>query len=467
MGLKEQRMKIFFMVLLVGLILSIPGCKQSEEITDPGPEPEKPEITGRLMTDAEMVNREDPNAPFVKPEWSAWIKDNVNQVRSLTYAGDFSDLQFLKTILAGRSIVQLGESGHGVQEFNKIKVRLIQFLHEEMGFDVIAFESCIYSCFYADHMTNATAEELMKGSIYGVWRTEELLELFDYILETRKTSNPLILAGFDMKPSSYSSTLIRPLFLKGIIEVIDADYAEAVYQYDQELVNNSYISPEESDQFFLDNESALKEFYGQLLTFVDDNMDVLLNAFPNDRRKVLVTRQTVWSILQNIDKKIALINNTGLATFYRDSAMAENLACLAEQIHPGKKIMVWAHNFHIRHRQEDIDNIKTMGHWVVDRFRSQLYTVGLYMYRGEAAWNNQAIYSISTHSADSLEAIGYQARLRLFFLDMLYREQVPGNSWMFMETESKRWGTYAMDSILRDQYDGIIFVDTVHPPVYR
>lgn len=129
--------------------------------------------------------------------------------------------------------------------------------------------------------------------------------------------------------------------------------------------------------------------------------------------------------------------------------------------------MVWAHNFHIRHRQEDVDNIKTMGHWVVDRFRSQLYTVGLYMYRGEAAWNNQEIYSISTHSTDSLEAIGYQARLRLFFLDMLYREQVPGNSWMFIETESKRWGTYAMDSILRDQYDGIIFIDTVHPPAYR
>ena len=46
--------------------------------------------------------------------------------------------------------MQLGESGHGVAEFNHAKVRLIKFLHQQMGFDVIAFESGLFECFNAD-----------------------------------------------------------------------------------------------------------------------------------------------------------------------------------------------------------------------------------------------------------------------------------------------------------------------------
>ena len=36
------------------------------------------------------------------------------------------------------------------REFNHAKVRLIKFLHQQMGFDVIAFESGLFECFNAD-----------------------------------------------------------------------------------------------------------------------------------------------------------------------------------------------------------------------------------------------------------------------------------------------------------------------------
>lgn len=35
----------------------------------------------------------------------------------------------------------LGEASHGVAESNWAKVRLIKFLHQQLGFDVVAFES--------------------------------------------------------------------------------------------------------------------------------------------------------------------------------------------------------------------------------------------------------------------------------------------------------------------------------------
>jgi erythromycin esterase len=67
-------------------------------------------------------------------------------IRSLVAAGDFSDLAPLADFVGNRRIVLLGESGHGVAEFNHLKVRLVKYLHEELGFDVVAFESSFYEC---------------------------------------------------------------------------------------------------------------------------------------------------------------------------------------------------------------------------------------------------------------------------------------------------------------------------------
>lgn len=45
---------------------------------------------------------------------------------------------------------------------------------------------------------NSTATEAMKQSLYSVWKTEELEQLFTYMKEQKKKEKPLTLAGFDM-----------------------------------------------------------------------------------------------------------------------------------------------------------------------------------------------------------------------------------------------------------------------------
>jgi hypothetical protein len=37
---------------------------------------------------------------------------------------------------------------------------------------------------------------------------------------------------------------------------------------------------------------------------------------------------------------------------------------------------------------------------------------------------------------------------------------------MFTETNSKSWGSTDQKSVIRDQYDAIIFIDTVNAPDY-
>src|SRR5438094_7386646 len=75
-------------------------------------------------------------------EWVVWTRSNHFAIASVvsTAGDDFADLQFLENVVGDRRLVQLGESGHGVAQFDSAKVRLVEFFHERMGFDVMAFE---------------------------------------------------------------------------------------------------------------------------------------------------------------------------------------------------------------------------------------------------------------------------------------------------------------------------------------
>jgi len=53
-------------------------------------------------------------------------------------------------VLKDKRIVFLGENAHGVSEFTTMKARLIRYLHEELGFDVLAFESNVADAYAAN-----------------------------------------------------------------------------------------------------------------------------------------------------------------------------------------------------------------------------------------------------------------------------------------------------------------------------
>ncbi|MGY0693284.1 hypothetical protein ACW2QC_10905 [Virgibacillus sp. FSP13] len=90
----------------------------------------------------------------------------------------------------------MGESSHGVAEFNAIKVRLIKYLHEELDYDGVIFESGFVETSRTFAMINEPSpKEMMYSSIYG---TQETLELFKYIQDQYGTNNLLILTGVDI-----------------------------------------------------------------------------------------------------------------------------------------------------------------------------------------------------------------------------------------------------------------------------
>jgi erythromycin esterase len=440
--------------------------------TPPGPgayrSPPRPaEDFTRLLTDAELAVARDSVLPAVDTAYTQWVQRNAKPIRSIG-ATDFSDLAFLKPILAGKRIVQLGESGHGVREFNQAKVRLIKYLHESLGYDVIAFESSLYACDRAGRQASAIPSglALMRSCIFGVWHTEEVVELFDYIKQTQATSRPLILTGFDTQSSSPFDRN-RSRFLQSVVSRLDSAYARRVYATD----SAADVSNGKADYMKL-NETRLVAFYDSLVIWLRDREPQLVRSFANDPAAPALARQVAFSMSQFTRQMAA--GTSGRGTLIRDRGMADNLDFVLDVLHPGKKVMVWAHNFHIQHRGFAMGTVntdstrgpRTTGTYVAERRRAELYTIGLFMFRGHGALNNRMVYPINPAASGSMEAILHRAPWRYSFVDLAGATRAPGTEWMYRRITAREWGTTAQVIVPREEYDGILFIDRTWPPNY-
>ena len=88
------------------------------------------------------------------------------------------------------------------------------------------------------------------------------------------------------------------------------------------------------------------------------------------------------------------------------------------------------------------------------------------MYRGHATLNDRSLYEITPVVAGSLESILHRPLKKYLFVDLAGQSRNDGTAWMFEPITAKSWGRTPKTMTLRDQYDGILFVDTTTPPEY-
>jgi erythromycin esterase len=321
----------------------------------------------------------------------------------------------------------------------------------------------------------------MRRCIFRVWHTDEVIQLFEYLRETQQTARPLHLAGFDVQISSYRGSAGAPQLLYDVVAKVDPGYAARVRDLDarfqveypriQAAAGTSWRALADS-MAAVDARFLFEARYDSLTAFLDAHAAALATAYRGDPGVPLVARQTSWGRARFVRTALHPIA-TDSALFNRDRAMAGNLDFLMDRLYPGKKVIVWAHNAHIMHDRASMRAAGStasfqpaMGTWLSQRRRPELYTVGLFMYRGSAANNLRVSYPIQPAAANSLEALFYRARRRWVFVDMLPQVNGPRTGWMFDEIQAKEWGVTNYRMAMRDQFDGVLFIDTVEPPAY-
>jgi erythromycin esterase len=409
---------------------------------------------------------EDPNAPYVREEWKNWIKANHHRILSLD-SENFEDLHFIDQFLADKSIILLGEVAHGIAEQNRIRVRLIKYLHQEHGFNVVAFESSLYDCYFTNKsILSMNNINVLKNALYPFWNTTDLVELVNYMKQSYSTNNPIHLAGFDFHSTGVMS-INRPQFLKDITINIDSTFSEAIVEMDRIIVQRR-TRREFVDNYVVQNYDTLRILYHELIDKIVNNFDLLKQYF--DEETLLVAKEIAVSI-----SKYILSRNVPASYIIRDKRMAETIKFLKEDLFPGEKIIIWAHNCHI---QKDLEAVAilphgyyyagtNMGNWLYRAYPVEMYSIGSLAYRGHI--NYGQVQDITIKRDESIEVILYHARKKYFFIDLSQQTEIKGNRWIFQpisQTYIHRNGPFDIQYIPKDQYDAILFIDTVSEPQY-
>lgn len=412
--------------------------------------PERPVPSQELAAD-DSIRLRDSDLPKVDAAIRADVRGRARPIRSLT-SEDFSDLEFLKPLLRGKRIVQLGESAHGVAEYNWLKVRLVKFLHRELGFDVVAFESSLGGCQLADERVGIAApEDVMRACVFTVWHTAETLPLFEYIASQRAGPKPIALAGFDVQNSGFVARDVSARLVR-YAAIVDPELAKRVEAAEKKLTRTAAK----------EGALAMRDAYTDLAEGLASKAESLREANPADPLELDLVIQEARSRVHFVDE---------LATFAtihsyvsRDLGMADNLEFLADRMYRGRKIVVWAHNYHVAKVPEDPERGPNMGSWIAKRRGGEVYTIGFYMGHGIAAQNDRRPYDILPPPAGSLDAILANAGWKASFVDLT---ATPVPAWMREQVVARAWGTLPSKIVPAASYDGLIYIDAVTEPQYR
>lgn len=416
------------------------------------------------------------------------LKQNIQEIKSLT-SEDYKDLAFLKPILKDKTVVSLGENFHRVAEYSSIKTRLIKYLHEELDFDVIAFESGLGDSFATyESAGSLTSKEMMERSIFPIWHSKETLGLFDYIKKQRETDKPLYLAGYDMQFTSGYLTQ----FIGNWISKVDKDQGKNYVEFELQGLTDFYTV---LNKYGMDNDNnpqAKKEIkkvkdeyepkYKALIQFIKDNKEQLATAYPKNPQMVNIAVKTLEDRIKFIEMGMYSAKES---YEFRDRIMADNVEWLMKEMYPGKKVILWAHNDHLakntskittKEHGKWINSFTSMGELLHKKLKDKEYVMGLYMNSGKASTiTTQKLFNIKPMPKGSLEHLMMQSGYKVAFADLSkHKSSNKNNAWMFKPIYAAEDGMtseiitpMSMRFVPKEQYDGIIVFDKVKEPTTK
>ncbi|OGU13460.1 MAG: hypothetical protein A2475_07550 [Ignavibacteria bacterium RIFOXYC2_FULL_35_21] len=382
---------------------------------------------------------------------------------------NFSDLEPLKKILKDVDIVMLGEQSHGDGSTYEAKTRLIKFLHQEMGFDVLAFENIMFD-------GNKVWQEIKKGKdplqssqkgINKLWSSsKQCIPLFKYISSKKNTFHPLILTGIDNRTTSM---FMRNYFLK--------DFETFLKPLDKKFIKGSvwknflnlfvkfplYYSPEQNKDSILN----FAKTYKRHLNLIKDKLKSLIHKNSDQTDNINFWIQQINGLNAWTD---GLINKDDpyIPGIIRDSIMAENIIFLKNNYYKNHKIIVWAATAHLIKDSKGIDfesynknNIKRVGEYISEYYKNKVYVVGFTSAVGKMLnFVYQNVTDLSNPSKGSIEDILQSLNKEYLFIDFRNKNI---KDIFDRNLNSKCLGNIELQNNWTKSLDGIFYIKTLEP----
>jgi erythromycin esterase len=424
----------------------------------------------------EVAKMEVPAAPhaFVPPPAEAaadprvaWLRQHAAPIRSLAPDDEeFSDLMPLAKSIGNARIVQLGEQSHGDGATFLAKCRLVRFLHQTLGFDVLAWESGLYDC---RRMENAVQSqeplpEAIAQGVFPIWGASgHAKPVFEYARQTHATPRPLEMAGFDCQFSGKHS---EGHFLRDLFRLLEK--LEPGVHHAQAYANlRKMVQDATGGKYAPTSERRVR--YRKTVQGLRSRLEASRPATTELKREVEFYAQA----LRNLATVEQMQTQPGTADpadiNLRDRAMAENLVWLARKYYPGRKIIVWAASFHLMRNAPQVkvmdgslDYARTvpMGQIVWQTLRKQVFTVGFTAYAGRYGNPFHSSQRLSEARKGTLEALFYATGKPALWLDLRH---LPPKHWLRQPLVARPLGYSDMRSNWSAVFDAMIFTDVMFP----
>ena len=406
-----------------------------------------------------------------------WLADNAIQLKSVQSGQSFEDLKPLKQVLRDVRIVGLGEETHGTREFFQLKTRLVEFLVKEAGFTVFAMEvSYANSSAINEYVLNGTGDRdkvLAKQGLWA-WDTQEVAELLDWLRQYNSTAPParkVRFVGFDLHNNNPSVDLVANYLSKVAPERLEA-FKKATQPFHAE---------DDSGRQHLDyttNVSAADK--AQALATLNELLGFL---YLNERRFTFKTSDAEFALALEHARILAefvdtyrrprfdkndRLNSSG---YTRDIYMAQNVEHEIDQLKPGTRMIIWAHNDHVGKFKA------ALGDYLQQAYGPDYYALGFSFNQGAFQARELAPdvtigalkeFTVGAAKEGSVEWYLNRAGIKNFILDLRNTSKPEAvEQWLTTPHPMRSIGlgfSHSSDDFervnLKQTYDGLVFIES-------
>ena len=361
-----------------------------------------------------------------------WLERQVMPLSGFEPDMGSEDLEILDEIIGDAQMVGLGETSHGSSEIFKMKHRIVKYLAERKDFDVFSIEANMPESYRLnDYIVNGQGNpvDLIKGIYFWTWRTQEVLDMVQWMHRYNQTEKNIRFTGFDMQ------------FFEGPVSEL-----KKAFENDSRVLSS--INLLETQLADLQMEGAPQDS--------QDKASVLIADLKAELERSQFLGEKAW-VCQNL----RLLDQYVTGGNARDRFLAENVLWIRSQA-SNSKLVLWGHNGHI---QETGDR---MGAFLADSLGNDYVSIGFtfgkgtYTAVGEEGLSN---YLSQKAPAGSYESFFEKIDEPIFLLDLrkIKKENSPMAEWILEELTIRNVGALKTEnefykSNLTEDFDVIIFI---------
>lgn len=292
--------------------------------------------------------------------------------------GTFKNLEFLKNELSNVKLLGLGESSHYMGGTYVAKIKMVKYLHEQCGYDILAFEMPMYNLSNLNtalQKGELTSDYLFKN-VSGVWGTLEMIELYDYVIATQKTERPLKIAGFDDN-----------FFGSSKLDNLPSDY----YKFVDDLKANSGQKIELDTLFFKAiNRVAENSYYFKKISPSDTLlMNKKFGEINQALQNVNYSSNIYFQYWKQLTDNLQSVYRKNYKLSNRDQQMYKNVKFLNDVAYKNDKIILWGASIHLMYNFKEVDdkryknNDNYMGSYLKREYGEKYYCLAFTALQGK------------------------------------------------------------------------------------